>query len=86
MDAKQVKKEWKKSEKKSKRTSKLADLVCTKGFFLYKSGQISKKHAIRLLVTSCLLFVTVCKLGEMQSNGTKWQQAQRSFADAVPVP
>ena len=35
---------------------KLADLVCTREIFLYKSGQVSNKYAIRLLAR---LLVTV---------------------------
>jgi hypothetical protein len=41
----------KKYKKMQKRTGKLADLVCTKEFFLYKSGQVrpkSQQAAIRL--------------------------------------
>ena len=54
-----------------KRTRKLVDLVCTKGFFLYKCGQISDKCAALLLG---LLFVTLWthgKHGQMQSNDAK---------------
>ena len=64
----------KKCKKMQKRTSKLADLVCTKEFFLYKSGQISNKCESDFLVCYLFLLATVwtCdKHGQMPPNDTK---------------
>ena len=57
-----------------KRASKLADLVCTKEFFLYKSGQISNKCESDFLVCYLFLLATVWtrdKRGQMPPNDTK---------------
>jgi hypothetical protein len=58
---------------------KLVDLVCTKGFLLYKSGQMSKS-------VSCSLFVYYCyylEIDQMRSNATKHGQMRMSFADVA---
>ena len=59
------------------------DLVCTRGFYLYKSGQVCNtgKCAIQLLVT---LFVITCYCLDTQqawSNATKCSQEKMTFAD-----
>ena len=50
---------------------KLADLVCTRNFFLYKSDQVSKKCAIRLLVTLFVFTWTPGKRGQMPPSEAK---------------
>ena len=45
---------------------KLADLVCTREIFLYKSGQVSNKYAIRLLAR--LLVTVLLNLDEYEQN------------------
>ena len=86
-------KKCKKDSKEQPNNPKLADLVCTKGFFLYKCAQVStsnNKCAIRLFG---VLFVVTCyclDAWQIWSNATKWAQKKMTFADAdwwgVPVP
>ena len=58
--------------KMPKNMEKLADLVCTKEIFLCKSGQVSNKCAIRLLVFYLLLLVIPGKWGQMPPSVSKW--------------
>ena len=67
-------KKKKEMQKMQKRASKLADLVYTKEFFLYKSGQISNKCESDFLVCYLFLLATVWtrdKRGQMPPNDTK---------------
>ena len=63
MDAKK----WIKMQKLKR---KLAE-VCTNKFFLYKSGQVYKKCAIRLLVILYVFTWTPGKRGQMPPSETK---------------
>ena len=70
------------------KTSKLADLVCTKGFFLYKWILLVPKAAKYQQVcylTTCLLLVVTCYAWEAWPNATKQDQEKRSFTDVVLV-
>jgi hypothetical protein len=71
LSAKQVKKSSKKILKERANGCKLVDLVCTKGFFLYKSGQTCKKRAIRLFVYHLILFGNPVKCDQMPPNEAK---------------
>ena len=88
-----IQKRKKKCKKMQKRASKLADLVCTKEFFLYKSSQISNKCESDFLVCYLFLLATVWthdKRGQMPPNNTKrkwlllkallWRQSNHPLA------
>ena len=69
-----IQKRKKECKKMQKRASKLADLVCTKEFFLYKSSQISNKCKSDFLVCYLFLLATVWthdKRGQIPPNDTK---------------
>ena len=61
-------------KKRKKKTEMLADLVCTKGFFLYKrlsKAAKRKKCAIQLLVDFLFTVWKLVKCGQMKPNKTK---------------
>ena len=77
----QTKKNEKNMEKMEKRMGKLADLVCTRGFFLYKSGQVLNKCEQVCYLTSLLSLAIICTTWQARPNATKCGQEEKSFAD-----
>ena len=74
---------WKKGGKVRKRTKNLVHLVCTKGFFLYKSSQISDKCQKVCCSTSWFTLCYSLDVWQTWPNAIKWCQVQRSFADGI---
>ena len=72
-------------QKVQERMGKLVDLVCTRGFFLYKSGQVRpniQQVPTSVLLTSLLLLVAVWTPWQAWPNATKCGQMEMTFADA----
>ena len=74
--------EWKKVDKNEK-WSKLADLICTNEFFLYKNSQVSNKCQQVCYSTSWFTFVVTCyylDTQQVRSNATKhWHNPWREI-------
>lgn len=81
---KKMRKSAKKCEKIPKSTKKLVDLVCTKGFLLYKSEQKRTSAAKTFLGTFGLLFITIwksIKCDQMRPNAAKRKHQQNVGTD-----
>ena len=63
-----------KVKKNRENPEKLADLVCTKGFYLYKRLSKAAKQKKVSYSTSCYLFIYCLELFENWSNAIKCNQ------------
>ena len=75
----------KEHEKAKKKLEMLTDLVCTKGFFLYKrlskAAKRKKKCAIQLLVDFLFTVWKLVKCGQIKPNKTKCEGLLLSYPD-----